>query len=120
MAGRQWARLRADLDCDLRRGAWYRILKMASLEVVVDVKGKSIPVPRPFVEILATPPQRWTVVPRPDNAPRLPTTWGPYYAVCPSCRDRAPVLGRPANMRCPRCNGLFDIAWNEEYLVTSL
>lgn len=117
MAVRQWARLRTDLDCDLRRGAWYRIVKLASLEIVVDVKGKAVSVPRPFVEILAAPPQRWTVVPRPDAAPRLPTHWGPYYAVCPSCGDRAPLLGRPSSMRCGRCNGLFEIAWTESYLA---
>ncbi len=120
MAGQQWARLRADVNCDMRRGAWYRLLKLASLEVVVDVKGKGIPVPRPFVEILTTAPQRWTVVPRPDNAPRLPASWGPYYVVCPSCRNRAPALGRPPSIRCQRCNGLFEVAWNESYLAPSL
>ena len=120
MAGQQWARLRADVNCDMRRGAWYRLLRVASLEVVVDVKGKGIPVPRPFVEILATAPQHWTVVPRPENAPRLPASWGPYYVVCPSCRNRAPALGRPASVRCQRGNGLFEVAWNEDYLALSL
>ncbi len=120
MAGHQWARLRADLDCDLRRGAWYRIIEMARLEVIVDVRGQAVSVPRPFVEILAAPPRRWTVVPRPDNALRLPAHWGPYYGVCPSCGDRAPLLGRPASMRCQRCNGVFAVAWSETYLPASL
>jgi tRNA(Ile2) C34 agmatinyltransferase TiaS len=33
--------------------------------------------------------------------------------VCPNCRDRAKIEGEPANMRCHRCNGFFEIAWNE-------
>ncbi len=104
MAEHQWARLRADLDCDLRRGAWYRIIEMARLEVIVDVRGTPVSVPRPFVEILAAPPRRW----------------GPYYGVCPSCGDRAPLLGRPASMRCQRCNGVFAVAWSETYVPTAL
>src|SRR5437879_10578341 len=42
----QWARLKADVKCALRKGAWYRILKLTSTEVVLDVRGKPLSVPR--------------------------------------------------------------------------
>src|SRR2546426_4087435 len=37
----QWARLKADVKCALRKGAWYRILKLTSTEGVLDVRGRS-------------------------------------------------------------------------------
>jgi hypothetical protein len=115
-AAAQWARLKEDVECDLRRGAWYKVLKLAPLEAVVDVKGKPITVPRRALELAPSPPLRWTVVPRPKRSPRFPSSWGLEYAVCPNCRDRAPLIGRPASLRCTRCNGLFAIAWDESYL----
>jgi tRNA(Ile2) C34 agmatinyltransferase TiaS len=50
---------------------------------------------------------------------RFPAGWGDRYAVCPACRGRAPLAGQHTNMRCTRCNGLFDIAWNEPYLKSA-
>src|SRR3989442_1785258 len=38
--------LKADVKCALRKGAWYRILKLTSTEVVLDVRGKPLSVPR--------------------------------------------------------------------------
>ncbi len=113
----QWARLQEDVNCQLRRGAWYKLSKLTSFEAVVEVKGKQIAVPRRVLQILPTPVLHWTVVPSPRNAPRFPTSWGPRYAVCPNCRDRAPLQGQPTTMRCHRCNGLFEVAWNEPYLA---
>ena len=113
----QWARLRIDVNCALRRGAWYKIVKLGAQEATVEVKGKSVPVPRGQLEIVPAPRLSWTVVPAPRNAPRFPRAWGAHYAVCPNCRDRARLEGRPPNMRCHRCNGLFDIAWNDHYLA---
>src|SRR2546427_7430843 len=46
MATFQWARLKANIKCALRKGAWYRILKLTSADAVLDVKGKPVPVPR--------------------------------------------------------------------------
>ncbi len=117
LPGLQWARLRTDVNCQLRRGAWYRIVRLAPLEVVVEVNQQPLPVPRPFVEIVSTPPRRWTVVPRPRPATRVPPSWGTKYAVCPHCRDRAPLHGRSSSMRCGRCNGHFEVAWDEPYLA---
>src|SRR5712691_3742130 len=100
MAGFQWARLQVDVDCPLRRGAWYRLLNLTSSEATVDVRGRPVPVPRAQLQLSVERALRWTVVPVPKNAPRLPPAWGPQYAVCPNCRDRAQLLGQPATMRC--------------------
>jgi hypothetical protein len=107
----QWVRLKHDVNTTLRRGAWYKVIKLAPLEAIVDVKGKPVAVPRNAVELAAAPSLQWSVVPSPKNAPRFPLTWGPQYAVCPNCRERASLVGRPASLRCTRCNQLFDVAW---------
>jgi hypothetical protein len=112
----QWARLKEDLVCALRRGAWYKVIRLAPLEAVIDVKGKQVAVPRTALELAPAPPLRWTVVPSPKHAPRYPSTWGTQYGVCPNCRDRAQLVAHPASLRCTRCNGLFEVAWNESYL----
>lgn len=112
-----WARLKANVQCALRRGAWYRILKLTAAEAVLDVKGKPVSVSRGSLQLAPEPALRWTVVPSPKSSPRFPTAWGPRYAVCPNCRDRAALEGQPASMRCQRCNGFFEIAWNEAYLA---
>jgi len=109
----QWARLKADVKCALRKGAWYRILKLTSTEVVLDVRGKPLSVARGQVQLSSEPALRWSVVPSPKHTARFPATWGASYAVCPNCRDRAKLEGHPASMRCQRCNGSFEIAWNE-------
>src|SRR2546428_196723 len=46
MPKRYWARLRADLDVPLRRGAWYEVRKLRPPEAVVDVSGERVSVPR--------------------------------------------------------------------------
>jgi hypothetical protein len=114
----QWARLRIDVQSPLRRGAWYKILKLGAAQATLEVKGKPVLIERRLLEIAPAPRLLWSVVPSPRNAPRYPSSWGPRYAVCPNCRDRAQLEGQPNSLRCGRCNGLFDIAWNEPYLAT--
>jgi len=99
MTTAQWARLLPAQPGHLRRGAWYRVVRLTA-------------VPRPSLEILPARPIRWTVVPRPSRAARLPASWGPCYGVCPNCRERARLEERTASMRCPKCNGYFDIGWD--------
>lgn len=115
MPGMQWARLLADLNLRLRRGAWYRIVRVEPLQAVLEVSGRSIQVPAAFLQIVEKPPRRWTIVPRPSDAVRLPSDWGDRYAVCPSCRARQALAGRAARMQCARCKGSFEVAWNESY-----
>jgi hypothetical protein len=93
-------------------------LKLTSADAVLEVKGKPVSIPRGTLQLAPSPALRWTVVPSPKDAPRYPTNWGASYAVCPNCRDRARLEGRPHSMRCQRCNGFFEVAWNEPYLAT--
>jgi hypothetical protein len=116
MAGMRWGRLQVDISCQLRRGAWYRVTQLAPLKVILDVNRKLLAVPNFLLEVISTPPRRWTVVPRPRNARVLPAGWGAQYAVCPSCRERAALRGRPLRMECWRCKTEFDVAWDEAYL----
>lgn len=111
----QWARLQANVNCQLRRGGWYRVLRMASVEAILDVNTCRVPVLVPFLEITQTPPRRWTVVPRPANAVNMPPSWGSEYAVCPSCRHRERLPGHPKQLRCERCRSEFTVAWDEHY-----
>lgn len=121
MAGK-WARLQANLNCNLRRGAWYRLIKDGGLEAVVDVRGKPVLVVKAFLQISNAPPRRWTVVPRPQDVPahRVNAGGGSHYAVCPSCRDRVPLRGRPRRLLCQRCRIDFEVAWDEQYLDHTL
>jgi len=114
-SGKHWARLQADVNCKLRRGAWYRVRELGPLEAVVEVKGKALPVPCAFLKVVETPPRRWTIVPRPHDAVRYPASWGTRYAVCPSCGERAQLEGHPERIVCPRCRGDFAVAWDEPY-----
>jgi hypothetical protein len=112
-----WARLQANLNIRLRRGAWYRIREAGPLQTAleVEVMGQPVWVPSAFLQIVETPPRRWTIVPRPKNAVRLPPSWGDSYAVCPSCRGRQPLAGHGATMQCNRCKGTYEVGWNESY-----
>ena len=110
-----WARLQADVNCKLRRGAWYRLIKAQGLAAVVDVKGTPVPVVRAFLQMSNTPPRQWTIVPRPRNVPRS-VQLGEYYAVCPSCRDRVSLRGKPSRLPCGKCGVEFAVNWAEEYL----
>lgn len=111
MAGK-WARLRADLNLKLRRGAWYRITRLDPLQAVVEVRGgRSLEVPAAFLQVIDSPPRHWSIVPRPSDAVRVPLSWGDRYAVCPSCNARQPITGHPRRMACGRCRGEFDVAW---------
>src|SRR5690349_6470300 len=111
MPKRYWARLKVDLDCPLRRGAWYGVRRLRPPEAVVDVSGERVTVPRAALEISSAPPRRWSVVSRPKNPARFPTE----YAVCPNCSERVPLKERLARMECRRCRATADVAWDEPY-----
>ncbi len=113
-----WARLKADYGCPLRRGAWYRVVSVSPLEAVVDVERRSVLLPREYLEIVTTRPTRWTVVREIERSPRVPSEMQERYGVCPSCRERMPLAGEPSNLRCRRCNGVFEVGWGERYFDT--
>src|SRR5881397_1896152 len=68
-----WARLKADYGCPLRRGAWYRVVSVSPLEAVVDVEQRAVLLPREYLEIVPTRPTRWTVVREVERSPRMPS-----------------------------------------------
>jgi len=113
---RAWARLRVDINCALRRGAWYRVLRLTRDKVTLDVTHENVPMPRGLVKTVFARPTRWTVVPRPSDAINLPSDWGTRYAVCPACQCRAPISGYSLELPCPHCRGVFAVAWDEHYL----
>ena len=113
MSTGEWARIRPDQTAQLRQGAWYRVVRLTAQEAILDINGRPTAVPRPSLQLMPTPPTRWTVVARPANAARLPLAWGARYGVCPNCRERARLPARASSMRCPKCNGHFDIGWDD-------
>jgi CheY-like chemotaxis protein len=94
----RWARVNPGVQAPLRRGAWYPVLSVSSVEVVLDVNHRPLIVPRSNVEVLPSRPQTWSVV---KSEP------GEAYAVCPACAERAPLDVRDGEMQCPRCQGVF-------------
>src|SRR5437870_8071893 len=112
----QWARLQVDVNCRVRRGAWYRVADLTSAEARLDVNREQIPVPRTSLKIVTAPPQHWTIVARPHDARSLPVQWGDKYAVCPGCRNRMELKGAPHTMRCARCECVFRVGWEEWFI----
>jgi len=102
----QWARLQTPARCGLRWGAWYPVMGLTPREAQLWVRGRALAVARSLLDLRSTPPREWTVA-RPKDA-------SDPYLVCPSCRHRAHLPdGRVATLRCPRCNELFTIAWDD-------
>jgi predicted RNA-binding Zn-ribbon protein involved in translation (DUF1610 family) len=88
---------------------------VTALEVVVSIQGTRVSVPRPYVELRATPPAEWSVVRNPKVKPeRTPQGLRQRYIVCPSCRRRVEMpASRLAEQLCPHCNETFPIAWDD-------
>ncbi len=102
----QWARTRVRTSRQVRRGAWG----------VLEVNRRPVTVPRSFLQILPFRPTTWSVITRLPNAQHPPASWGSTYGVCPSCSARAPLGQHAARLVCPRCNGLFPVAWEDSGL----
>jgi hypothetical protein len=120
MASEQWARLREDLICGLRRGAWYRVLFAGTNHVAVEVEKGRVFLPRRFLEVVDVRPALWTVVIHTHESFSFPPEYGTHYVVCPSCRERQMPAGRPWALRCQRCNGLYEVDWYEPIRVRDL
>lgn len=116
MAERLWGRLQTDLNVQLRRGAWYKVLKIEGLEAVIEVNLRPYPILKALLEISPKPPVRWTVVPVPKHAAKAPAKPGESYGVCPSCTQRAALPRRAERHTCPRCLRDYAVAWDERYL----
>ncbi|HLB82591.1 MAG TPA: hypothetical protein VJJ54_05830 [Gemmatimonadales bacterium] len=112
----RWARLRVDVNCGLRRGAWYPVVRFVKDRVLLDVTDDRVPVPRRLLETVFSRPFHWSIVPLPDDAINVPSDWGTRYVVCPACHARAQLSGHPMDMTCSKCSGVFQVAWDEHYL----
>jgi hypothetical protein len=112
-----WARLNTDLQLGLRRGAWYRVIREANRQVILDVDHQPVTVLREYLEFVSVRPDRWTVVERPSDATGPAAAWGHSYGVCPNCNHRAPLVQPVAEARCSKCGGTFLVDWSAPYLA---
>ena len=106
-----WARLKVDLRCGLRRGAWYRVIRRAEADAILDVNHRAVTIPCDHLEFTSIRPHRWTIIERPSVDAGLATLWGAWYGVCPSCSYRAPLLHAGAEARCSKCGETFLVEW---------
>jgi len=111
----QWARVQGNMNCHVRRGAWYEVLRLAADEAILAVDNRAFRVLRSSLQIVPERPQRWSVVARPPDAVMVPLSWGSRYAVCPGCCSRTSLQGQPTEIRCSRCDGVFAVAWDDRY-----
>lgn len=111
----QWARVRGDVNCHVRRGAWYEVLRLTADEAILNVVERPFSAARSSLQVVPFRPQLWSVVARPSDAVNVPLSWGSRYAVCPGCRHRAPLKAHPTELRCGRCKGVFVVAWDDPY-----
>ena len=112
----QWARVRVDANCGLRRGAWYRVATLTEHQALLEVNRQRVAVPRAALQIALAPPQHWSVVTRPADVKSLAAHWGERYAVCPGCRNRAQLKQTPQTLRCPRCEHVYRVAWGDWFV----
>lgn len=113
MTNQRYARLRADVDTKVRRGAWYKVLATDGLTVTVEVNKRPVKLVKALLEIVDRPPPRWTVVETPAKGRGK---MGERYGVCPSCGERAPLAKKVKRLQCAHCKWEFDVAWSESYL----
>jgi hypothetical protein len=109
-----WARIRDDVRCRLRRGAWYPVLSAGSHAVVLDVRGMPLSLHQSYLELTYARPTRWSIVARTPDVVMMPESWGAWYAVCPGCGAREPVTQLDGTMACPRCDQRFHIDWSAD------
>jgi len=112
-----WARLKTDLHLGLRRGAWYRVIREADGQVILDVDHQPATVLREYLEFVNVRPDRWTIVERTSDATGPAAASGPCYGVCPHCSHRAPLAQPVAQARCANCGGTFLVDWSAPHLA---
>ena len=118
MAKLGWARCSGNVADVLRRGAWYPIAEESpDGRVAVDVHGRRVWLSRADLSVRHDPPERWSIVVR--TGVLRPTLGGQgrdvvnTYAVCPHCHERQDFTGKPATLRCVRCDATSPVDWSE-------
>lgn len=110
----RWARVKGDVNCRVRRGAWYEVAQLTPDVAVLRCGQQSVSVPRDLLHIALVRPRRWSVVRRPYDAVDVPRAWGARYGVCPACTNRMPLDYDQMEAHCDRCGAAGSIAWREE------
>lgn len=108
----QWARVKGDINCSIRRGAWYQVLRLTPDAAILEVGQRSLSVPRELLQIEQFRPHLWSVVARPYDAIDLPLTWGSRYGVCPGCKARMPLQREQWQLQCASCGETQEIDWS--------
>src|SRR5256885_4671999 len=92
----QWARVKgaATGGSGLRRGAWYRVVRLSSREAVVAVDAQEVRLPRGALEYASVRPHTWTLVPTPATARGMAVPAGGPYPGGPG-RPPPPPPPRP-------------------------
>src|SRR2546428_6714413 len=103
----QWARTRVRTSRQVRRGAWYRVIRATALEGVLEENRRPVTVPRTFLQILPFRPTTWSVVTRLPNAQHPPARWASTYGEFPSCSTHEPAGQHPGRVVEPRCHRLL-------------
>lgn len=111
----RWAQVRGDVNCSVRRGAWYQVVRLTPEAAVVEVGQRSVSIPRELVQVTFVRPKEWAVVPRPYDAVDLPISWGSRYGVCPACQQRMPLKREQTALRCARCGESATIDWSTSF-----
>src|SRR2546428_12703714 len=96
----QWARVRGEVNCHVRRGAWYEVLRVTPEDVILDVNRQPVRLERAALEIVPLRPPRRSAAGRPPD-PLLPAeSRGARYLVAPGRRPRQALLAQPAPLPC--------------------
>jgi hypothetical protein len=106
--------VKGDINCRVRRGAWYQVVQLTTDVAVLRSGQRSVSVPRELLHIALGRPRRWSVVRRPYDAVDVPRNWGARYGVCPACTHRMPLDYDQMEARCDRCGVTGPIAWRED------
>ena len=113
-----WSAAKPAASRNLRKGAWYPILKnSAPAKVILDIGGRPAVVPRSLLRVRPGPvrPDSFGVVCRTrddlDKAPATHQKLGRVYAVCPECRARQSLYSQEATAECGQCGFQGQVAW---------
>ena len=110
----RWARVKGDVNCRVRRGAWYQVDRLTPDLAILRFGQQSVSIPRDLLHIALVRPRSWSVVRRPYDAIDVPRNWGSRYGVCPACQHRMPLDYDQMEAHCERCNTTGAIAWRED------
>jgi len=115
---RVYAALKRSVSKGLRRGAWYPVLRNDLPDrVSIKMGTRTVDVPRRLVEVRPQRPVFFSVISRPEyrrDAGRSSVhNLGKTYVVCPECRHRFGLFGRPARKDCPGCGHKGEVGWWE-------